>query len=74
MPGDMHNKKGEEMLTPSEARRYVEEVSYCRLDGEVYEGHCKHCNRNTKQDGIEGHNGWDSYFYTVCRECGLKNE
>lgn len=62
------------MLTPYEASLYMNDTQHERHENEVYTDHCPHCDKDTKQDGIEGHNGWDSYFYTVCQECKNKIE
>lgn len=62
------------MLTPSEARQFVQDNKFCRKDGHVYTDYCLQCEEVTDQDGVEGHNGFDSFFYTICRKCGSKLE
>ena len=58
-------------LTWSE--QYMEDNSYEKIedpDGEL--DWCEGCNKETEHYFVRGHDGWDSYSYSVCIECGKK--
>ena len=58
-------------MTPRELEQIFYDSSYNKVD-KTYIEWCNVCEQDTKHSFIIGHNGLDSYSYSICSRCGNK--
>lgn len=58
------------MLSSIEAEQWVSDHRYNKHGQTDEEYMCDDCGYCGVFEDVEGHNGWDSYAYTICPKCG----